>query len=245
MCDISMPGVLFNDFKLSALRNLTFQQYQRAFFLRDSASEEAHSWLNLIPKPSDFPALKGQVSRQTLTFFDTLSSHLSEHGIKRIDPMLARYRKSRFQFDHFPQVIGDIVGTETQYNELRQKALRTPVAIHLRDIASYLKTAREFDVVYLSNVCYQPELSAKLAGDFVSAGAQIAYTAINPMWLNFEKQFEALSNLQARLREDRCFIEIAGLRAEILGWEPRVEFGLLLKFTDLPPRGVRGATRAQ
>ena len=193
ICDISLPGVLWNELKYTALRNFTWEQYQQMCFMEEwDEGRSGRKWLDL----SLYNSLRPKLSPQAQTFFDTLCNFPQgdEEVLAHPNAMFLRWRgfidgRKKDGSDTFGylQTIGGVVDDEESYAMLRGRAEQTPMHIRRKDITSYLASENIPAVVYVSNVYYNEFETAQLALDFLKAGAERVYMTMVPYDITVSK----------------------------------------------------------
>lgn len=176
LCDVSLPGILYNELKLAALRTLKFADYKKMFDI----DENTENWLD----PEIYDRLRPLLSTQARTFFDIIVEYP-----KKDSKLLHRsYWSSEFMKRRenlpigsvpfsYPQTIGSIVNSSFgfghgDYALLQEKAKTAEVSIHWRDINDY---GTKYDIkplVYISNLGYNPGQTAEIAKTFLGKGAK-------------------------------------------------------------------------
>lgn len=251
ICDISLPGVLWNEIKDVALRMLTFKQYQKMFSLDGwNEGRSGKVWL-------DFPLyarLRSRLSPQAKIFFDTLCNF--PKGDKRVlshpNRLFCRYRGGfdERKEDESPtmrylQTVGTIIRDEASYNALQDLAVRTPFVIRRKDITSYLQEEDIPDVVYLSNIYYDEFETVKLALQFLEIGAQrVIMTIVPDAIVTFKNTDESLTMCpeedakgKKNEYEEKDFVSVPvgtviyleDIKTRFLGCDPRVSCSVMLE----------------
>lgn len=261
VCDVSMPGLFWNELKMAALRKLRFDDYQSFFDL-----ENEDSWFH----PFLYRIIKKELSTQAQEFFHSWIEH-SKDDPDFFDrkPFFLQTREMWSPGgDQYIQTVGSIVKTESAYCGLQKTAERTSVHFRHQDVSHFLRSAKKFDTVYLSNVGYEPEVTSKLAADFLRAGSSRVFFSLSPhrgstflqeegkvmrfipaqekptrhdekTILDFRlqsippttKEKAMAERIQALVKDGDCKILMPSLEGRVLGWDQRIEFGMIVEAT--------------
>lgn len=248
--DISLPGVLWNDIKDTALRTLTFKHYQQIFSLE--GWDEARSgklWLNLPL----YKYLRSHISPQAKTFFDTLCNFPKGDSLVLAHPnkQFCRYRGYGEQKENgstmvgYLQTVGTIVKDEESYNSLQTRAQETPINIRRRDIATYLQEENVPEVIFLSNIYYDEFETVKLALKFFEIGSQRVIMTMVPNVIVTLKNTDGsltmypMESAKGKKNEygEKDFLDVPvgtaiyldGIKTRFLGCDPRVSCSVMLE----------------
>lgn len=202
VCDISLPGILYNELKLAGLRTLSFEDYQK--FFRLSRPGGRGNWID-VPL---YEKLRSSLSQQAIVFFDTLINfpEVDEKIITHPDPNFIRTRRTRTvneDEDDYLQTVGSIIKTRAEYGSLQKSARETPVDLHWRSIADYGEKYPVSKAVYLSNVGYEPAFTAALAQKMIKAGAEHVYFSMSSQRCNMSETSQNEFTLYSRFSSDK------------------------------------------
>ncbi len=204
MCDVSVPGIFFNELKLLALRTLNYEDFQKMFYTR---------WTRPSFDIDLYQQLQSQLSVQARTFFDELlgAPTYDSDAAMRPSPSFARSRAK--------SIIGDVVKTEDEYQKLQKQAQQTRIILRRISIEQELQN-KNVDVVYLSNVGYEPEVTGKIAKAFLKRGTKRVIAALDLTRKGYRVDGEGEEEV----------LHINAVSGRILGHSYDVDFGLMVEF---------------
>ncbi len=155
--DISLPALLYSEFKLAALETLAFGEYMQLLeksFHRTSWAEPAKLFFD---SEIYFQKIRAKLTPQARIFFDEVALLQAKESILRSFSMRCAFLREEKMF------VGSVIRDSEQYAELQKKVRTAHVSFKLIDINKANTAFVRNEVVYLSNINYRLLDSLKLA----------------------------------------------------------------------------------
>lgn len=243
--DIS-PAAAFNaELRHTALSILDMDDYMKLFggWLTADETEEDQTLLDA----EIYQKIEADLSKEAQIYFKTL---FQTPGLINYEKSWNGFARSRYNREtKHNRLIGDIIKDESQYKALQAKAREATFRQVITDVADMETLVETFkpDMLYISNIGYQPERTIGIAKTYIDQGVPEVICTISPNDSEFTDS-RGLHDYDSNnlyydgqvLKVGSTFMyelwdkenhEYVQVKAEVIGINRAIDYGLALKIS--------------